>query len=221
MPRLWIDIETIPTQRTEEIERIKAEVEEHNAQLARPHPAAKVAELVDEAWRKTALDGAFGEVVCIGFALDGAPPSVFARLPAASERQLLEDFAAMLGALSRPYQVSGHNVVGFDRPFLRQRALVHGLRLPAWFIRPVKPWDAVGADTMLAWTGGQVGKGIALDRLCRALGLPGKDGLDGSMVWDAIRDGKLDDVARYCAGDVERARACGGRMFNDDGGDDV
>lgn len=220
MPRLWIDIETIPTQRADEIERIRADVEEHNAQLAKPHSAARVAELVDEAWRKTALDGAFGEVVCIGFALDAAPPSGFVRLPAASERHLLEEFAAMLGALSRPYQVSGHNVVGFDRPFLRQRALVHGVRLPAWFTRPVKPWDAVGADTMLAWTGGQPMKGIALDRLCRALGLPGKDGLDGSMVWDAIRDGRLDDVARYCAGDVERARACGERLFSE-GGDDV
>lgn len=213
MPRLWLDIETIPTQRPDEIERIRAEVIEHNQQLARPHPQAKVDELVDEAWRKTALDGAFGEVVCIGFALDDAEPTVFSRLPADSERQLLVNFSALLGGLSRPYLVSGHNVIGFDRVFLRQRALVHGVRLPGWFTRPVKPWDATTADTMLAWTGGVAGKGVALDKLCRALGVPGKDGFDGSMVWDAIRDGRLADVATYCAADVERTRSCGARLF--------
>lgn len=213
MPRLWLDIETIPTQRPDEIERIRAEVVEHNEQLARPHPQVKVDELVDEAWRKTALDGAFGEVVCIGFAIDAAEPTVFSRLPADSERQLLVVFAALLGGLSRPHLVSGHNVVGFDRVFLRQRALVHGVKLPAWFTRSVKPWDATTADTMLAWTGGVAGKGVSLDKLCRALGVPGKDGFDGSMVWDAIRDGRLADVATYCAADVERTRACGARLF--------
>lgn len=221
MPRLWIDIETIPTQRTEEIERIKDEVEEHNAQLAKPHSAVRVAELVDEAWRKTALDGAFGELVCVGVAIDDAPVATFQRLPAQPERWLLEEVAALLAALSRPYQVCGHNVVGFDRPFLRHRALVHGVRLPTWFTRPLKPWDAVGCDTMLAWTGGTPGKGISLDKLCRALGVPGKDKFDGSMVWYAIRDGCLQQVAEYCADDVRRARACGVRLFNDEGGDDV
>jgi predicted PolB exonuclease-like 3'-5' exonuclease len=64
-------------------------------------------------------------------------------------------------------------------------------------------------DTMLAWAGGR-GR-VGQDKLCRVLGIDAKgselgDEIDGSKVWDYIKDGRIADVAKYCGGDVNRAR---------------
>ena len=41
-------------------------------------------------------------------------------------------------------------------------------------------------------------------RICTALGLPGKQGFDGSQAWNAVRDGRVNEVIEYNCGDVER-----------------
>lgn len=56
---------------------------------------------------------------------------------------------------------------------------------------------------MTAWAGPN-GR-ISLDDLCgQGPWRPRKDGFDGSMVWNAIQAGKLDEVCVYCDDDVER-----------------
>jgi hypothetical protein len=45
-----------------------------------------------------------------------------------------------------------------------------------------------------------------------AFGLPGKGGVDGSMVAGMVRAGRIDEVAAYCADDVRRVRAIYQRM---------
>ncbi|MBF0309221.1 MAG: hypothetical protein HQL56_06810, partial [Magnetococcales bacterium] len=47
--------------------------------------------------------------------------------------------------------------------------------------------------------------------LCRVMRLPGKgseigEEIDGSLVWDYVKAGRIKDVSSYCAGDVERCR---------------
>jgi hypothetical protein len=94
----------------------------------------------------------------------------------------------------------------FDIRFIWQRAIILGVRPPHWWPHDAKPWDREAIDdTMTAWAG--QGNRIGLDRLCRALGIPGKDGFDGSMVWDAVQTGRINEVVDYCDGDVERLRA--------------
>jgi predicted PolB exonuclease-like 3'-5' exonuclease len=41
-----------------------------------------------------------------------------------------------------------------------------------------------------------------LDELAKLMGLPGKLGMDGSAVWGAWLDGKIDDIRDYCETDV-------------------
>ena len=229
MRRVFFDVETIPSMDPAEVIRIHEAEREKNAALVKPHAAERVNASADEAWRKTALDPASGHVFCVvvdtghdvlTFGGRNEAQGVF---HVANEATMLRDFAAWARAQT-PRNFIGHNSVGFDRPFLRARALVHGVRLPSWLVRPLKPWDAVSMDTMLMWTGGQPGKTISLDRLCRALGLEGKgDGPDGSQVWDMVKAGRADDVVAYCAADVKRTRACYERMaaiLEDTGGED-
>ena len=41
-----------------------------------------------------------------------------------------------------------------------------------------------------------------LDEIAQLNGLPGKLGMDGSKVWDAWREGKIDAIRDYCETDV-------------------
>jgi predicted PolB exonuclease-like 3'-5' exonuclease len=83
--------------------------------------------------------------------------------------------------------------------------MVHGVQPPLWFPRDPKPWGEATFDCMTAWSG--VKDRVSMDRLCKILGIPGKDGMSGADVWPAVQAGKLDEVAKYCRADVERTRA--------------
>lgn len=110
-----------------------------------------------------------------------------------------------------PVVVAHH--ANFDVRYLWQRAIILGVTPPAWWPIDARPWDTDRVyDTMTTWAG--AGNRVGLDRLCRALGLPGKQGgVDGSMVWDLVRDGRIDDVVDYCDDDVRRLRSVHRKML--------
>jgi hypothetical protein len=217
---IFLDIETIPAQGAGVREEIAAAI----APPGNYKKAETIAEwereqkpaLVEEAWRKTALDGALGQVACAALAVDDAPPAVFYEEDwARAEPRILRGlFAAIRAAhdgarMTRPVFV-GHNIAGFDLRFLFQRAVLHGIEPPAVIPFNARPWEDCIFDTMTAWAG--YGNRVGLDKLCRALGLPGKGSeigaeIDGSKVWDFVADGRIAEVAEYCKGDVERVRA--------------
>jgi hypothetical protein len=109
-----------------------------------------------------------------------------------------------------PVIVAHH--AGFDVRFLWQRAIALGVTPPAWWPIDARPWDQDRiADTMTMWAG--VGNRIGLDRLCRALSLPGKSDVDGSMVWYFVQAGRIDEVVSYCGDDVRRLRSVHRRLL--------
>jgi 3'-5' exonuclease len=218
---LFLDIETIPTDRPDVRDYIAATVsapaqmkkaETLAAWEANDKPAA-----VDEAVAKTGLDGAFGRVCVIGWAVEDEVPTV--AYSGTDEIEVLKNFAGILntqvGASERHTTcVIGHNVSGFDLRFLVQRYIVNGI-VPPFVIRraaQAKPWDSDKCfDTMVQWSG--VKGSISLDKLCMALSIPSpKGGLDGSKVWQAVQDGRIVEVAEYCERDVEATRAVWRRM---------
>jgi len=67
-------------------------------------------------------------------------------------------------------------------------------------------------ETRAAWGGAR--DTISLGNRCKALGIPGKDGFDGSMVADAWLAGEHDTIAEYCRDDVERVRQIHNRFVS-------
>lgn len=231
-PVIVFDIETIPSQDPDVRAAIERSImppktlkkaESIAAWEAEDRPAA-----IEEKWRKTALNGGQGHIAVLSWALDDAPPeTIYCAEWFGAERDILTTwFAAVDAALklrmqsgdSRRPIIVGHNHVGFDLRFIFQRCVVLGIEPPWWFPIAPKAWDTETVfDTMVAWAGQR--DYVRMDDVCAALGIGGKgtefageEDIDGSRVWDYVRDGKIDIVAQYCAGDVERTREMFRRM---------
>jgi hypothetical protein len=228
---IYIDIETIPAQRPDIIAEIRAskvaELEaaiselkapsNYGAEAAAKFVANKSADLrdsleseIDAAYRKTGLDGSYGQICVIGWALNDG--QVRTQYSLENEAELLGGFYDDLSEIRRSEYfntcVIGHNVSAFDLRFMTQRSIVNGVRPHPVIVRAAqaKPWESEKVfDTMVQWSG--IGNRISLDRLCKALGIATpKADITGATVWDAIKAGRIEDVAAYCAGDVEATR---------------
>lgn len=216
MSTLFLDIETLPTDRQDVRDYIAASISPPG-NISKPETIAKwIAEskpaAIDEAIAKTSLDGAFGRVCVIGWALDDERVQTVHGL---DEPTVLQAFSERIDNL-RVFDctVVGHNVTSFDLRFLVQRYIVNGIKPPAIIARAAqaKPWEAEKVyDTMVQWAG--TGNRISLDKLCMALGIDSPKGdITGATVGQAVADGRLLEVADYCAGDVDAVREVWRRM---------
>ena len=175
--------------------------------IAEEKPAA-----VEEALLKTAFDGTYGKIVCIGFAVDDKPPHTFC---GDDEKYIITSFyQAVQDARQTPHcgplVMVGHNLVGFDLKFLWKRSVILGIRPPMVIPFKAKPWDATVYDTLVEW---DKDNRTSLDNICAVLGIPSPKGeLDGSKVWEYFKAGRYDEIATYCAGDVNATREVYRRM---------
>jgi predicted PolB exonuclease-like 3'-5' exonuclease len=216
--KLFIDIETIPTQR----EDIKTDIRFNisaPANYTKPETIAKWIEEnaeteFDKQYRKTALDGLLGEIVSIAWAVEDNEPQVLFRVAGESEADLLraffEDLQLLTDKNSQRINIDqwiGHYITGFDLRFIWQRCVVNQVKPTVKIPYNAKPWDDCVFDTKVEWSGtGQYSGKSSLDALCKAFGLEGKGDIDGSKVWDYYQAGRIEEIAEYNKEDVIKAR---------------
>lgn len=210
---LYLDIETIPASDPAIIAEIAASVTAPGS-MKKPETIAeweanqKPAAVAD-AVAKTSFNGALGKVCSISWAWNDARPGSVDMRPDNrwSEGDMIGTFTDIVLAQRPSFEVPvivGHYVADFDLRFIWQRAFVLGVKMPAWWPRDPKPWSREVHDTMAMWAGAK--GSISLDSLCKALGVEGKTGIDGSMVAGMWQRGEYDAIAEYCREDVERVR---------------
>lgn len=217
---LFLDVETLPASDPAVKERLLANLKAPGQYKKEESIARWIEENAEAEWRKTSLDGGYGELLCIGFALDDDEADVTMRFlddgtEVASERDLLERFLGGLRAYTngQPLTVVGHNIL-WDLKFLYHRAAVLGLldhyraaKLP---INP-SPYGGQVFDTSREWTW-DPHRGIALGELCDILGIENPkcevNGmlLSGATVYDFHLAGYHGEIIDYCARDVEAVR---------------
>jgi hypothetical protein len=135
------------------------------------------------------------------------------------EAQALSDFLALISDFDVECdEIVGHNIIGFDLPFIFQRCLANNI--------PVRPPINLGEynvrgvfDTMRGWwLGGR--QRVGLDDIAWALGFESSktDEVEGSKVFELYQAGRLAEIREYNLNDVrvtrkvyERLIACFGR----------
>ena len=221
MATIYLDLETIPVADPAIIAEIEAGVKApgnlKKAETIEAWERDEKPAAVLEAVRKTGLDGTYGRICCIGFAVDDEP----VECSFGNEEDVLRNFFRWLESAARISDYTdrqsaifiGHNVLSFDLRFLWQRCVVNGIRPPAIIPFNAKPWDGKVFDTMMAWNP-ERDKKISLDKLCIALCVPTSKGdIDGSKVAEYWQAGRHQEVAEYCMADVEATRQCHKRML--------
>lgn len=215
MKHIYLDIETTPPEKAGIFERIKAEI--------RPPANYKKQETIEkwlaeegeaaatEQFHKMALDGLYGQIVCIGFAMDDQPVTTITAIDCKESDLIMRAFDEIDALSLNP--ITGHNdilrVVGhnieFDIRFLYQRAVRHGLALPHSLRAALNPVSGHRdqIDIMKLWAGYR--GYVKLKDLAREILADDSTDIDGSEVarmWGTNPKA----VVAHCMADVERVR---------------
>lgn len=204
MRKLFLDIETLPAHEKDH-QILRNLFDKKNKEFDQ--------EKFDDFMQKTNFDGAFGQILCIGYAVDDEAPKNFYNEN--NEKETLRQFWELVSAISvEPrnmqypdygVQFIGHNVMDFDLRFIYQRSIVLGIK-PSYDINFARYRSYPIYDTMKEWTKWS-NSSVGLEYLALALDIPSpKDGIDGSQVAEFYKNGKINDILEYCKRDVETTR---------------
>jgi len=123
------------------------------------------------------------------------------------EQQALREFLELMHSFdSEIDEIVGHNVLGFDLPFIFQRCLVNNIAIRR-FVN-ISDLNARGVfDTMHRWWLGSRNR-VALDDLAWALGIESSktDEVHGSRVFELYEAGRLAELREYNLNDVRVTR---------------
>lgn len=214
-PKIYLDIETIPTQHQDLVDYIGESVKPpgnmKKAETIAKWELEEKPEAIINAVNSSALDGCFNHIVCIGFAFDDLPVETLYIDNVNNEADMLHRFYDRLKEhytmLSGKTWV-GHNIIGFDLPVLKQRSILLGVKPPPSIPNDGKPWEKNPFDTMTQWDKRNF---VKLEKLAKVMGFEAKS-MNGADVYQAWKEKREADIRSYCAGDVELVRKIHARM---------
>jgi hypothetical protein len=199
--KLYLDIETLPAP-NDKHETLKFL---HEKAIEKNKKAKKDFE---QYLLKTSFDGAFGRILCIGYAINDEQTEVI--YEDGNEKRMLEKFWEIA---DKSDLFIGHNVMDFDLRFVYQRSIINKVK-PSKNLSFARYRNYPIYDTMKEWAKWSFDVSIGLESLALALGIPTpKDGIDGSRVFDFYKAGKTEEILEYCKRDVDTTRTVYKRMI--------
>jgi len=162
--------------RAEKLDAARAKHDEESSKAVEKYEADKVKYEADVI-EKAALDARYGRVLAIGFETDdgfwcesGGDEN--------DEAKILAEFWGVFEvALVTKGKLVGHNIFGFDLPFLVQRSWINGIAPSSGLLDKGKWWSDVLVDTMTRWQAGNMrSQFCSLDSLARVLRCGQKNG---------------------------------------------
>jgi hypothetical protein len=124
-----------------------------------------------------------------------------------SEEDLVKGFFSYLK--KQPPRIVSFNGKNFDLPVLKYRAIKYGISAP-WLYKMGDKWNNYNYKYSLDWhcdlidafsDFGSSAK-VKMNELCAVFNLPGKLGIDGSMVSEYFDNKRLQEIRNYCETDV-------------------
>jgi 3'-5' exonuclease len=197
--KMVLDIETLPA--PEHVHEALKEIHAYRKKK-RERNGEKYKKNFEEFLAETGLDGTFGRIFCISYAINDDDVQCISD---ENEKKMLENFWE---AAKEVDLFIGFNIMDFDLKYIIQRSIIHGVkpktkvRLSFARYRREPIYDA-----MHEWNQWGYGKNVSLDSLARALGLgSSKTNMDGSEVFTYYKKGKYKEICNYCNADVEVTR---------------
>lgn len=199
--------------------------EEKIAAAAMLHADASIVRLEEikageAAWRKDAMDRAAlspltGQVLAIGYQQDTGPPvlDVVGNGNGFEEPMLLERFWIRVKQFAKTDEtLVGHNILGFDLPFLIRRSWLLGVDVFPGIFQGRYFNERLFSDTMRLWGCGNNRDFVSLDTLARAFGVGGKpEGIDGGMFADLLKTDR-EAAKAYLRNDLDMTAMVAERM---------
>jgi len=207
--QIVFDLETIPGPDKPKPEDIKVPPNYKNPEAIEKYQNDP--KRINEQYKKQALSYIEGRIHTIGFKIGTDPVGVVFHHD--NEAMVLKGFEeAVVNAFKEHYgndtaygtTLVGHNIRLFDIPFLWLRAQKYGCHKLLRIIGAT-PDDIKFIDTMMVACVTDKYKGfVSLDNACKFFGLPGKGDVTGADVYDLWKAGKDQEIADYCADDVQK-----------------
>lgn len=124
-----------------------------------------------------------------------------------SEEELVKGFFSYLK--KQPPRIVSFNGKNFDLPVLKYRAIKYGIAAP-WLYKMGDKWNNYNQKYSLDWHCDLIdafsdfgaSARVKMNELCAVFNLPGKLGIDGSMVTEYYDAKKLSEIRDYCETDV-------------------
>jgi len=156
---------------------------------------------------KAALSPLTGRILAIGYRDEEESD-----LDLSGERMLIENFWHRYQvALDLSKIMIGHNIFGFDMPFIVRRSWLLGVYVPSRVFDRGYIEQRTFIDTMRVWGAG-TREMISLNDLARALGVGGKpEGVDGSM-FASLLETDIEAAKAYLQNDLDMTWAVAERL---------
>lgn len=174
----------------------------------------KDAESSDIYFQKASLTAEWGRIVCISvgqikFDENDVPFMQKKSFYGSDEKELLVDFVNFMSQVffkAPGIKLVGHNIKGFDLPYIIKKSILYSLELPRQLhLHKVKPWENCLIDTYEVWKAGGWSS-AALAHLCLLLGIKNpKDDMNAGEVGAAFYAGRIEEIKNYCEEDIEAA----------------
>lgn len=153
------------------------------------------------------LHAEFSRVICVVFGFEDPRTGEFktTKISGLDEKEILRSCTKIFTGLSSSgYYLAGHNIKGYDIPYLTKRYILNRMSVPAYInTYGEKPWEGQHLDTMQFWKFGSWGN-VSLELVTAAMGIECKtDELGGSNLHEYdIADMPWELLEHYCEEDV-------------------
>ncbi len=225
---VFFDMETIPDGEMEDFELYK----EPPKNFKDPEKIkAWKEEQKEEQFLKQSVDTNRAKILTIGAATNENSSKCFVDLVEYNEKKILEEFESYLRdqreeivtegfgeprVMFNDIVFVGHNIKKFDLQILFVKAVKYDLTYLGELVHPARLRynQNKSYDIMEIWGGSDFNNYISLNDVANTIGIKGKDGMDGSMVYPKFKEGKIDEIIKYQKDDVELVRKVFKRLQN-------
>jgi predicted PolB exonuclease-like 3'-5' exonuclease len=159
---------------------------------------------------KSGLEPEFGKIICASFGvLEEFGEKRFISFCSENEVEILEKCKKIIvNSEYKNFKLCGHNVKGFDVPYLGKRMIYNKIIPPAsLMVSNKKPWEVNILDTTELFSFGNYiqGRYLGLELLTCSLGIDSpKTEMEGSKVNQTYWEEKdLEKIKKYCELDVD------------------